>query len=191
MPDGWLRAVLVAWLPVAVVATVLAGTSYVVTQQVTRSSADDAPRALAQRAADTLSHGGKPAAVTPGAPVDLATDLGPFLVVYGPDGRVRASTARLDGVMPVVPPGVLAEARQHGIDRVTWQPRPGVREAVIALPWQSATTAGVVVAGASLQPAEARVDQMTMLLLIGWLVAMIGSLAMACLGAVWLGSGKS
>ena len=80
--DGWSRAVIVAWLPVAVVATVLAATSYAMTQQVTRSSADDAPRALAQRAADALSRGCEPAAVTPGAPVDLATDLGPFLMVF-------------------------------------------------------------------------------------------------------------
>ncbi len=189
MDVGWFRTALVAWLPVAVVATVLAATSYVTTQQLTRSSVDDAPRAMAQRAADTLSRGGKPAGVTPGPPADLATDLGPFLMVFGPAGAVRASTARLDGAMPVVPPGVLAQARQHGIDRITWQPRPGVREAVIAMPWHSATTAGVVVAGASLAPAEARVSQLALLVFAGWLVAMVGSLAMACAGTAWLGWG--
>ena len=189
MDVGWFRTALVAWLPVAVVATVLTATSYVTTQQLTRSSVDDAPRAMAQRAADTLSRGGKPAGVTPGPPADLATDLGPFLMVFGPAGAVRASTARLDGAMPVVPPGVLAQARQHGIDRITWQPHPGVREAVIAMPWHSATTAGVVVAGASLAPAEARVGQLALLVFAGWLVAMVGSLAMACAGTAWLGWG--
>jgi hypothetical protein len=187
LAKGWFRAALVAWLPVSVVATVLAGTSYATTQQVTRSSVDDAPRALAQRAADTLSRGGKPSALTPGPPVDLATDLGPFLMVFGPQGGVRASSAQLDGLLPVIPPGVLAEARQHGVDQVTWQPRAGVREAVIAMPWHSATTAGVVVAGASLGPAEARVDRLTLFVFAGWLVAMIGSLALACAGAMWLG----
>jgi hypothetical protein len=125
MDVGWFRTALVAWLPVAVVATVLAATSYVTTQQLTRSSVDDAPRAMAERAADTLSRGGKPAGVTPGPPADLATDLGPFLMVFGPAGAVRASTARLDGAMPVVPPGVLAQARQHGIDRITWHHAQG------------------------------------------------------------------
>src|SRR5665647_3985896 len=43
MDVGWFRTALVAWLPVAVVATVLAATSYVTTQQLTRSSVDDAP----------------------------------------------------------------------------------------------------------------------------------------------------
>jgi hypothetical protein len=176
---------------VAVVATVLAGTSYAMTQQMTRSSVDDAPRALAQRAADTLSRGGTPSSVTAGAAVDLATDLGPFLVVYGGDDRVRASTARLDGVMPDVPRGVLAEARTHGGDRITWQPRTGIREAVVAMPWRSADAQGVVVAGVSLRPSEARQDQLLLLVLAGWLAAMTLSLAMACFGILWLGSGMS
>jgi hypothetical protein len=117
--NGWFRAVLVAWLPIAVAATVLAGTSYAMMQEVTRSSADDVPRAQAQRAADALSRGGAPAQVAPAAATDLATDLGPFLTVYGANGAVQATTAQLDGVMPEVPRGVLAQAKAHGIDRVT------------------------------------------------------------------------
>jgi len=191
MDNSWLRPVLVAWLPVAVVATVLAGTSYAMTQEVTRSSADDVPRALAQRAADDLSRGGAPGAVTLGSTVDLATDLGPFLTVYGADGAVQSTTARLDGATPKLPRGVLTEARTHGIDRVTWQPLAGVREAVIALPWRSMTAQGVVVAGASLRPSEDRQDRLLLLLLAGWLVAMTGSLAMTCVGVLWLGSGRS
>jgi hypothetical protein len=158
--SGWFRTVLVAWLPVAVVASALAGTSYAMAQQVTRSTVDDAPRALAQRAADTLSRGGTPAEVTPGTTVDLTTDLGPFLIVYGPDDAVRTSTATLEGTTPRLPPGVLAQARARGIDRVTWQPQAGVREAVIALPWRSTTAHGAVVAGASLRPSEDRQDQL-------------------------------
>jgi hypothetical protein len=62
-----------------------------------------------------------------------------------------------------------------------------VREAVIALPWHSAAEQGVVVAGASLRPAEDRQDQLLMLLLAGWLVALLGSFAMAAIGVRWLG----
>lgn len=187
IPNDWLRAVLQAWLPVAVVATVLAATSYAMTQEVTRSSANDAPRAAAQRAVNALSSGAAPAAVTLGALVDLATDLSPFLTVHGPDGAVLSTTARLDGVTPVVPPGVLAEARRQGIDQVTWQPRSGVRAAIIAMPWRSAAQQGVVVAGASLRPAEDRQGQLLLLLLAGWLVALLGSFAMAAIGVRWLG----
>jgi hypothetical protein len=186
MDNTWFRPVLVAWLPIAVVATVLAGTSYAMTQEVTRSSADDVPRALAQRAADALSRGRAPLAVTPGATVDLATDFGPFLTVYGTDGAVQSTTARLDGVTPKLPRGVLTEARTHGVDRVTWQPRAGVREAVIALPWRSSTAQGVVVAGASLRPAEDRQHELLLLLLAGWALAIAGSLAMTCIGVLWL-----
>jgi hypothetical protein len=66
-----------------------------------------------------------------------------------------------------------------------------VREAVIALPWHSSSQQGVVVAGTSLGPAEGREDQLMLILLVGWLVAMIGSAAMAGVGAAWLGSGNS
>jgi hypothetical protein len=184
-PASWLSRAVVAWLPVAVVATVLAGTSYAITQHVIRSSADDAPRALSTGAAYSLSRGAAPAAVASGGPVDLGIGLGPFLIVYGADGRVTASTARLEGVTPVVPVGVLAEARQHGSDRITWQPRDGVREAVVAIPWQSPDDHGVVVAGASLRPAEERATQVLLIVLAGWLAAMIGSAVMAA-GAAWL-----
>jgi hypothetical protein len=176
---------------VAVVGTVLAAICYAMAQQVTRSSADDAPAALAQRTANTLSRGGSPAALTPEAVVDLASDLGPFLTVYGPDGAVEASTARLDGGWPVVPRAALAQARLRGSDRVTWQPRAGVQEAVVALSWHSATQEGVVVAGACLRPAEGREDQLMVILVAGWLAAMIGSAAVAGLGAAWLGSARS
>jgi hypothetical protein len=184
---GWLRAVLLAWLPVAVVATVLAATSYAMTQEVTRSSADDVPRAMAQRAANALSSGAAPSSVALGGPIDLATELSPFLTVHGPGGAVLSTTARLDGATPVVPRGVLAEARRHGIDRVTWQPRSGVREAVIALPWKSAAEQGVVVVGVSLRPAEDRQDQLLILALVGWLAAVLGSFAIAGAGVRWLG----
>lgn len=101
--NGWLAAVLVAWLPIAMATTVLAGTSYAMTQEVTRSSADDVPRAQAQRAANTLSRGGAPAQVAPAAATDLASDLGPFQTVYGDNDAARATTAQLDGVSPQVP----------------------------------------------------------------------------------------
>ena len=89
MNNSWLRKVLVAWLPVAVVATVAAGTSYAMTQEVTRSGADDVPRALAQRAADNLSRDGTAPAVTAERLVDLATDLGPFPTMCGADTAVQ------------------------------------------------------------------------------------------------------
>jgi hypothetical protein len=135
------------------------------TQEVTRSSADDVPRAQAQRAADALSRGGAPPQVAPAAATDLATDLGPFLTLHGANGAVQATTAQLDGVMPQVPRAVLAQARAHRIDRVTWQPRAGVREAVIALAWHSTTAQKVVVAGNSLRPSEDRQAQLLLLML--------------------------
>jgi len=161
------------------------------TQEATRSSADDVPRAQAQRAADALSRGGAPPQVAPAAATDLATDLGPFLTLYGANGAVQATTAQLDGVMPQVPRAVLSQARAHRIDRVTWKPRAGVREAVIALGWHSTTAQKVVVAGTSLRPSEDRQAQLLLLRLAGWLTAMIGSLAMTGVVVRWLSFGQT
>jgi hypothetical protein len=160
------------------------------TQEMTRSSADDVPRAQAQRAADTLSRGGAPAQVAPAAATDLATDVGPFMTLYGANGAVQGHHSPARRRPPEVPRAVLAQAKAHGIDRVTWQSRAGVREAVIALPWRSTTAQAVVVAGASLRPSEDRQAQLLLLLLAGWLAATIGSLAMTGVAVRWLGSGR-
>ena len=115
--NGWLAAVLMAWLPIAMAATVLAGTSYAMTQEVTRSSADDVSRAQAQRVADTPSRGGAPAQVAPAAASDLGSDLGPFLTVYGANDAARATTAQLDGVSPPVPRGSWPRPTRTGLTR--------------------------------------------------------------------------
>jgi hypothetical protein len=62
---------------------------------------------------------------------------------------------------------------------------------VHSVPWHSTTAHGAVVAGASLAPSEDLQDQLLLLLATGWLLAMTGSLAMTCVGVLWLGSARS
>jgi hypothetical protein len=92
------------------------------------------------------------------------------VIVYDRAHRVLASGATVAGEPPVMPSGVLDAAVAGGENDVSWQPRAGVREAVVALPWMDSRSSGVVVAGASLQPTETRSHTLLGGAVIGWLI---------------------
>ena len=164
---GWtavLARAIAIWLPIAAAVTGLAGMVYGVGQQNMRSSADDVPLALAWRTAAHLDGGTSPDAVLPADQVDLANSLEPFVLVFDTNGRLLASSATLHGNIPPYPPGVFDTVRARGQNHVTWQPEPGVRNATVAVPWQG----GFVVAGRSLELSEQHIDQVALIVGLGW-----------------------
>ena len=168
------RVAFATFLPLAVLATLLAGLVYVVAQQGLRSGANDPQLQLAEDAAGVLDAGADPAVVVGPGSVDVAVSLAPFVVVYDASGRVLTSSGRLDGADPVPPPGVLEHAAAGDPNVVTWQPRPGVRVATVTARWGG----GTVMAGRSLLEVERREDQV--LLLVGsGLAATLAALAVA------------
>ena len=64
---------------------------------------------------------------------------------------------------------------------MTWQPRPGVRIALVVLPWN----AGTVLAGRSLRRVEAMESAIEGIVLAGWLAALL-AVAGASIVAAWL-----
>jgi hypothetical protein len=180
-----IRRAVALWLPAAVGATLVAGLTYVSVQQSYRQSANDPQLQLAEDAAARLSAGEQPAAVVGGTQVDLATSLAPFVAVYGSDDQVLAASGSLDGQPPTPPAGVLQAARDTGANMVTWEPRDGVRQAVEVVPWRSPSGSGTVLAGRSLRQVEQRVDDLTLMLGLGWVVTLLGVAVAALLGA-WL-----
>jgi hypothetical protein len=168
---GWLLAP-------ALVLSVTCGLAYGEAQQVLRSAANDPQEQLAGDAARALDAGAAPATlVAPGSaaasaagpgPVDVATSLAPFLVVYDSSGSVLATNGELDGVAPVPPAGVLATARSSGRDAVTWQPVGGARIAAVAIGWSG----GSVLAGRSLRLTEEREDRALAIAALAWLIGM-------------------
>jgi hypothetical protein len=180
-----IRRAVALWLPAAVGATLVAGLTYVSVQQSYRQNANDPQLQLAEDAAARLSSGDAPAAVVGGSRVDVATSLAPFVVVYGPDGQVLAASGSLDGQAPTPPAGVLQAAHDGGSNMVTWEPRDGVRQAVEVVPWSSSSGSGTVLAGRSLREVERRVDDLTLMVGLGWIVTLLGIAVAALLGA-WL-----
>jgi hypothetical protein len=63
---------------------------------------------------------------------------------------------------------------------VTWQPEPGVREATVAVGWRR----GFVVAGRSLQLTEQHIDQVGLIVGMGWLATLVLVAGAALLAAL-------
>lgn len=175
------RRLIAAWLPFAIVITALSGLVYVVAQQSYRMGANDIPTQVGEDAAAAMGKGLSPAAVVGSGTVDIAASLSPFVGVFDGDGVLVASSARLDGRTPVPPKGVLAAARTGGVNKVTWQPKPGVRIASVAV-LAPGDGGNVVFAGQSLREAETHIGQLGQLVGLGALATLIASLAAVALG---------
>jgi hypothetical protein len=178
------RRAALAFLPLAVLATGLAGTIYLVAQQGLRSGADSPQLQLAEDAAARLDAGAAPAGVTGPATVDVSQSLAPFIVVFDQVGTPLAASGQLDGARPKPPQGVLDAATDGLPNRVTWQPRAGVRIATVTVRWSG----GTVLAGRSLRETERLEDQALLLVAVGWAATLVG-LAAACLAGALLGRG--
>ncbi len=169
----------VLWVPLAVAVTGLAALVYGAVQQDLRQGANDPQIQLAEDAAAKLNAGAAPSTVVPSETIELATSLQPYVLVFDNDKNLIAENAQLNGQAPPFPPSVFDSARSRGQDRITWQPAPGVRSAVVVQPWRG----GFVVVGRSLRLVEERIDQLQLLIGFGWLVT-LGSTAVAALAAV-------
>jgi hypothetical protein len=173
-----------SWLPIAAVVVVMTGVIYVTVQQSIRAGADDPQLQIAGDLAAQLGGGAAPAPLLGAAKVDLAVSLAPYAIVFDQSGAVLASTAVLDGATPEPPAGVLRAARNHRND-LTWQPKGGVRSAIVVQPWRSATGNGTVLVGRSLTEVEKRESVLLWLTAAGT-AGGLGVTAAACMAAAWL-----
>ncbi|MCX6702564.1 MAG: hypothetical protein NTW60_01700 [Candidatus Wolfebacteria bacterium] len=89
------------------------------------------------------------------------------------DGKVLAASVTLDAKEPIVPQGVLDAAKSQGENRVTWQLKPGIRQALVAVSYNN----GVVVSGKSLKEPEKLINTIGIDSLIGWAATMLVSFA--------------
>ena len=173
----WVR-VLRVWLPIAVAITAMSGLTYLAVQQSYRNGLDDPQVQLATDGAARLDAGAAAASLANSPTVDVTNSLAPFVAVFGADDALLASGATIDGAQPKPPAGVLATARSAGRDRVTWQPRPGVRIASVSV---AAKDGRVVLAGRNMREVEARIDDLTKIVALAWLAALIGLLVTVAL----------
>ncbi|HWZ16697.1 MAG TPA: hypothetical protein VNW95_15765 [Mucilaginibacter sp.] len=162
------------WLPYAAVITLVCGIIYIATQQNFRSTANDPQYQLVEDGAAAINKGTDPKSlITAGSAIEISGSLAPFMVIYDATGSLIASNANLDGRALTIPKGVLTYIHDHGSDAATWQPRPGVRLAMVGI----ISNAGeIVIAGRSLRKVEERIAQLGEQVLFGWGCSLVGLL---------------
>jgi hypothetical protein len=160
-----------SWFAYSAAISLVCGIIYITVQQGYRQSANDPQFALAEDAANAINKGASPKTVVGSAPaIELSQSLSPFIVIYSNDGSVAASNATLDGGAPRLPQGVLNNARFNGMTAVTWQPRPGVRQATVSIHAKGY----IVVAGRSLRITEERISMLGQQVVFGWVLSLVG-----------------
>lgn len=170
-----IRYTLKFWLPLATAVTMLAGLVYIAVQQDMRIGANDPQIQLAEDAARALAEQQPLDSVVPPGKIDISQSLAPYMIVFDAQGSPVASNAVLHGAVPDIPKGVFDYTRAHGEDRVTLMPEPGVRSAAVVVS-VTGGPGGFVLAGRSLREVEIRIDQLTQMVGVAWLVSMLVTL---------------
>lgn len=171
------------WLPFAGIATILSGLIYVAVQQDYRINANDPQIQIAEDASAQLSQGAPTQSLVPQSPVDIATSLDPYITIFDEKGNIVATSASLNGTKPSIPSGVFDYVSKHGEERFTWQPKPGVRQAVVVRHY-SGTNPGFVLVGRSLREVEIRIDNLTAMTGAAYLASLLASLFLVWLSVI-------
>ena len=169
----------ILWLPVAAAVTGISVMVYGVALTQLRSSADDPQIQMVEEAVASLDAGATPTSVVPAGSVDMATSLRPYLVVFDRSGRAISGSVSLHGGAPDFPASVFQGLSGSAQDRITWQPQPGMRSAVVVEAWRR----GYVLARRSLRLTEERQLNMELIVAVGWL----GTVGIAALTATLVG----
>jgi hypothetical protein len=163
------------WLAIVGVATLVLGAAYAMAQQSTRMSADDLPLTTSQVAKQELQNGSNAKDVVPTLKTDLRYDSTVFMIITDNSQHVVASSANLDGQIPLPPLGVFDYTNSHGNDVFTWEPSTGVRLATRVTMYGKSPNDGYIITGQSLKPFEDRISTYTWISLIAWLAVIAWS----------------
>ena len=168
-------SLVIAWLPFAALATIFAGLVYGAVQQDIRQSANDPQIQMSEDIARALETGKKPDTFTNETKVDIAKSLAPFIMIYDDSGHLISTNATIDGVLTPIPSGVFDFVRKERQDRITWQPREGVRIASITTRYSGAQS-GFVLVGRNMREIEERESKLTLQVELAWLAALATTL---------------
>jgi len=164
-------SILPIFLPFALTVTLICGLFYVCLQQNYRMNANDPQIQIAEDIATQLNKGNPPLYYIPSIKIDISNSLGTFISVYDENGKVLGSSALLNEKIPQIPQGVITSTRQNGESRLTWQPEGNVRIALVMVHYKQAK-GGFVAIGRSLKEVEIRIENMTKMVFIGWVLTL-------------------
>lgn len=163
-----------SWLPFAIVIVIFAGLVYVAIQQNYRMSAYDPQIQNAEDIAGAVSKGltTPDAIVSPNPTADIGDSLSVMAAVFSATGTPIGSSVSVNGKLPTLPQGIFDYAKQHGEERLTWQPQTGVRIAAVVTSFKGPNP-GYVLVGRSLKEIELRINMLTEMTAAAALLALI------------------
>ncbi len=162
------------WVTSTVIITLFVGCFYFVTQQALRQLANEPQIQMAHDSAASLTNLVDVHKVVPAEQKNIPSSRGPFVVVYQ-DTTPVAGNGFIDGKLPTLPAGVLEYARAHGENRITWQPNPATRLALVVVPF-TGEKPGYVAVARSLVETERMERQVLYMVGIIWVVATLSTL---------------
>ena len=167
------------WLLIIFLITCICGLVYIAVQQNYRQSANDPQIQMAE---DTAALSTELHTYSPQQTVDVEKSLKPFIMVFNGKGDCIGSEAILGNKNPVIPSGVFGYVNSHGEDKITWEPKSGVRIAAVIVPYHQGTQTGFVLAGRNIREIEEREAQLERICLFVWVIGVLGTYVILSFG---------
>ena len=155
----------------AALVSIILLTIYATVQQSYRTGLNDPQMQIAGDLRLQIEKGGSIESYFRNDTIDIRRSLSPFIVLYDNTGKPIRYDALLDGKPPQVPADIFFEVRQEGEYDVSWQPRDGVRMAMVIVKTNSKPTQFIAV-GRSMAVVENRTANVMMTILMAWTVSM-------------------
>lgn len=144
---------------------------YGTAQHLLRTGANMLPATSARYMTQQLARGLPTTAFFPALNQDMPSGGAQFFLIADKEGKPLIATYTIGGKPPSIPKGAYDYAAKHGENRLTWQPKPDIREAIIIRPYKTKdNSGGFVVSGTSLLEPETSLALLTKKLLLGWLL---------------------
>lgn len=154
------------WFWIAVISFFVC--TYIVGQQILRMGGANEPQIKdVGEMAIRLNGGLEPKYVIPKENVNFKNSENLFAMVFDKDKKMIATNADLRDYLAGPPGGVLDNAKDMRINKVTWQPEKGVRLAIVAMPFNN----GWVLEGRSLKSVEKNVDNWRLAIMGTWIIS--------------------
>ncbi|MFA7308773.1 MAG: hypothetical protein WC045_01745 [Patescibacteria group bacterium] len=154
-----------------ILVSILCSGIYITGQQVLRRSANSPQEEIASQIAAQLAGDKKIDKFMPNTSVDIATSPDTFIMLYNDNQEMTISSTLLNGSAPRLPKDILNYAKDHTENKLTWEPVPGVRTALIVKRIEGKNP-GYVAVGRSLTGTERNTLYLGLLMLTIWLVSL-------------------
>lgn len=173
---------IVTHLAATIIITAVMLLIYACVQQSYRSAANDPQLQIARDLGNALSRGKINEQFFRTDTIDIAQSLAVFAELFDANGKALQSTGFLDGKLPQPPAGIFEFTRANMENILTWQPRPGVRMAMVfekiktpgaaLVPKEELESKGFVAAGRSLTETEIRESNLIRMIIMAWIACL-------------------